>query len=60
MSEYQRGLNWKTVNEKQVSDRSVVFSGSSVSSTNKTDRHDIGEIVLKVALSTIKQKYISM
>jgi hypothetical protein len=29
--------------------------GTSVSSTNKTDRHDIAEIVLKVALKTIKQ-----
>jgi hypothetical protein len=27
--------------------------GTSVSSTNKTDRHDITEIVLKVALNTI-------
>jgi hypothetical protein len=35
-------------------DRSVVFSGSSVSSNNKTDRHDITEILLKVALNTIK------
>jgi hypothetical protein len=26
-----------------------------VSSTNKTDRHDIGEILLKVALNTINQ-----
>ena len=34
--------------------RSVVFSGSSV---NKTDRHDITEIVLKVALNTIIQTY---
>jgi hypothetical protein len=33
--------------------RSVVFSGFSVSSTNKTDRHDIAEILLKVALNTI-------
>ena len=31
------------------------FSGPSVSSANKTDRHDIIEILLKVALSTIKQ-----
>jgi hypothetical protein len=31
--------------------RSVVFSGSS---TNKTDRHDITEILLKVALNTRK------
>jgi hypothetical protein len=29
--------------------------GPSVSSTNKTDRHDITEILLKVALNTIKQ-----
>ena len=27
--------------------------GTPVSSTNKTDRHDITEIVLKVALNTI-------
>ena len=29
------------------------FSGTPVSSTNKTDRHDITEILLKVALNTI-------
>ena len=34
-------------------DRSVIFSGFPVSSTNKTDRHDIAEILLKAALSTI-------
>jgi hypothetical protein len=33
----------------------VVFSGPPVSYTNKTDRHDITEILLKVALKTIKQ-----
>jgi hypothetical protein len=33
----------------------VVFPGTPVSSTNKTDRHDITEILLKVALNTIKQ-----
>jgi hypothetical protein len=34
----------------------VVFSWSSaVSSINKTDCHDISEILLKVALNTIKQ-----
>ena len=33
-------------------ERSVVFSGSS---TNKTDLHDITEILLKVAINTIKQ-----
>jgi hypothetical protein len=29
--------------------------GTLVSSTNKTDRHDITEILLKVALNTISQ-----
>jgi hypothetical protein len=29
--------------------------GTSVSSTNKTDRHDTTEILLKVALNTINQ-----
>jgi hypothetical protein len=32
--------------------------GSPVSSTNKTDCHDITEIVLKVALSTINLTYV--
>jgi hypothetical protein len=32
-----------------------VFAGSSVSSTNKTDRREITEILMKVALNTIKQ-----
>ena len=31
----------------------MVFSGTPVSSTNKTDRHDLTEILLKVALNTI-------
>jgi len=31
-------------------------SGPSVFSTNKTDHHDIIELLLKVALNTIKQK----
>jgi hypothetical protein len=30
--------------------------GTMVSSTNKTDRHDIADILLKVALNTIKNK----
>jgi hypothetical protein len=33
--------------------------GAPISSTNRTDRHDIAEILLKVALSTIKQTNIS-
>jgi hypothetical protein len=32
---------------------SVTSAGTPVSSTNKTDYHDIAEILLKVALSTI-------
>ena len=35
-------------------DRLVVFSGYSGFSTNKTDRNNITEILLKVALNTIK------
>jgi hypothetical protein len=31
--------------------------GPPVSSTNKTDRHDITELLLKVALNTIKQTF---
>jgi hypothetical protein len=33
----------------------VFFPGPPVSSNNKTDRHDITEILLKVALNTIRQ-----
>jgi hypothetical protein len=41
---------------KFVSDlRQVGGLISPVSSTNKTDRHDITETLLKVALNTIKQ-----
>jgi hypothetical protein len=38
---------------KFVSDRWVVFSGTPVSSTNKTHRHDITEILFKVVVNTI-------
>jgi hypothetical protein len=34
---------------------SVVLSGTPASSTTKTGRHDIAEILLKVALSTKNQ-----
>jgi len=34
-------------------------SGTPVSSTNKTDRHDITEILLRVALNTIKPRKCS-
>jgi hypothetical protein len=32
----------------------MVFPGTPVSSTHKTDRHEIAEILLKLALNTIK------
>ena len=35
-------------------------TGPTVSSTNNTDRHDITEILLKVALNTIKQTNITI
>jgi hypothetical protein len=38
---------------KFVSDMSMFFQGTLVSSTNKTGRHHITEILLKVALNTI-------
>ena len=40
---------------KFISDRTVVFSGYSGFFTNNTDHHDMTEILLKVALNTIKQ-----
>jgi hypothetical protein len=46
----------KTITHTYMSvpwDRSVVFPGIPVSSTNKADRHDIAEILLEVALDTI-------
>jgi hypothetical protein len=36
-------------------DRPVVFPVPPVASSNKTDHHDITEILLKVTFSTIKQ-----
>ena len=36
----------------------VVFSCPPVSSTNKTDRHDVTALLLKLALNTIKQTNI--
>ena len=46
-----------TLSMSVTCDRSVVFSGYSVSSTIKTDRHDITEILLKMTLSTINHNY---
>ena len=44
-------IMWKSLSV--TCGRSVFSPGSPVSSTNKTDRHDITEILLKVALNTI-------
>jgi hypothetical protein len=48
-----RGVQYYVI--KVVSDLRQVGGFLKVSSTNKTDRHDITEILLKVALNTIKQ-----
>ena len=50
--------SWQNVLDVTLSmsvtcDRLVVFSGYSVSSAIKTDRHDITETLLKITLSTI-------
>jgi hypothetical protein len=42
-----------------INDRSVVLSGTPVSSTDKTERHDTTEILLKVVLNTINLNLIS-
>jgi hypothetical protein len=47
-----RVINYESV----TCGRSVIFPGPPVSSTNKTDRHDITEILLKVALNTMKDE----
>jgi hypothetical protein len=36
------------------------FQGTPASSTTKTDRHDIADILLKVALTTINQKIFQL
>jgi len=50
-SRSDRGVQHYMINLSVTCDRLVVFSGSS---TNKTDRHDITEILLKMTLNTIK------
>jgi hypothetical protein len=46
-------IMWLSLSE--TCNKSVMFPGYSVFSTNKTDRHDIMEILLKVALNTINK-----
>jgi hypothetical protein len=41
-----------------VSDRSVVFSGTTVFSNNETDHHDITEILLEVVFNTITSFFL--
>jgi hypothetical protein len=67
MTEHQSCLihlkdkQFKVLNASNIDDlsvtcgRSVVFSGTLVSSTNKTDGHDVTEMLLKVVLNTITQ-----
>jgi hypothetical protein len=45
----------KDVKRVIIDKESMILSGSSVSSTNNTDHHDITEILLKMALNTIKK-----
>jgi hypothetical protein len=50
--------SWRGVPDTTLCDKSlsVTCERSGVFLTNNTDRHDITEILLKVALNTIKQK----
>jgi hypothetical protein len=50
----------KFVSDLRQVDGFVLILSTSVSSTNKTDRHDIIEILLKVALNTIKTKPLTI
>jgi ABC-type proline/glycine betaine transport system ATPase subunit len=54
LSVRRRGARHYVIKFVSECGRSAVFSGTQVSSTNKTDCHDITEIVLKMALNTIK------
>ena len=65
----ERDSNWIPLAQDEVynimwSSLSVTYvgfpPGTLVSSTNKTDRHDIAEILLKVALNTIKSNKIKV
>ena len=59
-------LSWWDVLDTTLCDQVCQWSGAGrwfspgtpVSSTNKTDRHDIAEILLKVALNIINQTYL--
>ena len=48
---------YQNINGDKVCQRLWYFTGTSVSSINKADRHDITDILLKMALNTINQTY---
>ena len=51
-----RTIMWESLSVTKSLATSLWFSlGPTISSTNKTDRHDITEILLKVVLDTINQ-----
>ena len=49
--------SWRGVLDTTLCDQigQWIYSGTSGSSTNNTDLHDVAEILLKVALNTIDQ-----
>ena len=55
-SRIYRAWSWSFSVNNDLLFPSCQYSGTLVSSTNKPDRHDITEILLKVALNTIYQK----
>ena len=63
MSELEKPCSWQSVVDTTLCDKVCQWhvtgrwfsSGTPVSSINITDRHDITEILLKVAFNTIKQ-----
>jgi hypothetical protein len=55
-----RGVQHYVISLRVTCDRSVLFPDLPVSSTNQTDHHDITEILLKVALNTIKQTNLTL
>ena len=53
-----RGTKWENIYFNENNENHKVYPrwlspGTRISSTNKTDRHDITKILLKVALNTI-------
>jgi hypothetical protein len=55
---YRLNIYNLSTNVSMACERSVVSPGTMVSSTNKADRNDITDIVLKEAINTINQTTI--